>query len=772
MAVSEMKTGFHLNLQSDANGAYVTPPLKVGVYSVSVEAKGFRPEKRENLVLQVQDRLRVDFQLQVGAVTEEVVVTEEAPAVQSETSSLGQVITSRQITDLPLNGRDYIQLATLTTGVVRTSEGTNGNVGGSSTGGLNSFVANGARGTLNNFLLDGIDNNSNDNGGVVLRTNVDAIQEFKVQTNGYSAEFGRSGGGVINAVIKSGTNELHGSLFEFFRNSALDARGFFEDPSQKKASFKQNQFGGTIGGPIRRDKVFFFGDYQGTRIRNPLTFVSSVPTLSQKTGDFSGPGNNIIYDPSSYDAATNSRVPFGGNRVPQDQIVALSQNYMNLYPGPNQADKLRNNFIISPNERDRVDQMDARADYNIKETDQLFGRFSLSDRTDFRPAPLPGLANGGGSSTGFAFEVTRGAAVGYTHTFTPTSVNDLRLGFSYVNVHRGIPEGGTQFPPPELQVPGVVNNPKTNGLTIFAPSGYRRVGDPGFAPTLLASQERQISDSLSLIRGRHSLKAGGQVRWSQFNIFQVSRPRGNFSFNGRFTQNPESRSGTGSPLADMLLGLPSSSTISSLLDLGNRQQVYSMFVEDNWKVTPKLTLNLGLRYEYATPIVEVNDKQSNFDFATGQIVVANRNGQSRGLVDVDKFNLGPRIGFAYSPFQDGKTVIRGAYGIFYSLQEIKTAGGLQLAYNVPFFYEPSFISNGITPVLTVPQGFPPLDPTQAVTPPVTSLDRRLHSPSYQQWNFGIQRVLPTQTTLEVAYVGSKGTHLQGLTDHDQIALPG
>ena len=373
-------------VRSDDKGDYTSPPLHVGVYSLTAEAPGFRAVTRDNLTLQVQDRLRIDFDMQVGQISEKVLVSSEAPPIQTETSSLGQVISSHVMTELPLNGRDYIQLATLTTGVVSTSaSNTNGNIGGSSTGGQNSFVADGARGTLNNFLLDGIDNNSNDNGGVVLRTNVDAIQEFKIQTNSFSAEFGRSGGAAINAVIKSGTNAYHGNVFEFFRNSAFDARDYFEDPTAKKASFKQNQFGATIGGPIRRDKLFWFGDYQGTIIRSPLTFVSSVPTAAERIGDFSGPDEPIIYDPATYDPVTNTRAQFPGNIVPPDRFPALTQNIMNLYPLPNQPGKLKNNYIISPTEQDRIDQGDFRTDYNMSEKDQLFLRWSMSGRTDVRP---------------------------------------------------------------------------------------------------------------------------------------------------------------------------------------------------------------------------------------------------------------------------------------------------------------------------------------------------------------------------------------------------
>ena len=769
ITISEKSTNATASLRTDAGGNYTSSPLRVGTYTISAEAPGFKRQTREGVGLQVQDRLRIDFDMTVGAVSENVVVTSAVPALQTETASLGTVIAAREITQLPLNGRDYIQLATLTTGVVGTSTGTNGNIGGSSTAGQDSFVANGARGTLNNFLLDGIDNNSNDNGGVVLRTNVDAIQEFKIQTNSFSAEFGRSGGAAINAVIKSGGNGYHGNVFEFLRNSAFDGRDYFEDPTVKKASFQQNQFGGTVGGPVVKNKLFWFGDYQATILRNPLTSVSSVPDAAQRAGDFSGPGNGTIYDPSSYNPATNSRTPFPGNVVPQTQISSLAQNVLNLYPLPNQPGLLRNNYIISPAEHDRVDQGDFRSDYNLSDVNQLFFRWSMSGRTDFRPAPLPGLANGGNSSTGNAFEDTMGAALGLTHTFTPAVVNELRIGFNYVHIRRGVPEGGNVEPPSNVLVPGVPNNPGTNGLTIFAPRGYRREGSPSYAPTILASEERQITNVLSLVHGPHSIKVGAEMRWSQFNIFQVPAPNGNFSFSGQFTQNPSDGDG-GSAIADELLGLPSTSTISTLLNMGNRQHVPSGFVQDDFKVSRKLTLNLGLRYEYFSPLEEVNNKQSNFDYQTAQLIVAGRNGASRGLVDADHRNFAPRLGLAYNPF--GQTVLRAAYGIFYSGQEIRTAAPLQLAYNVPFYTQPFFVSDGITPVLTVNQGFPAVNASNAVDPPVTSADSRLKTPYYQQWNFAIQQGLPSAVSVELAYAGSKGTHLQVLTDQNQVVTPG
>src|SRR3954467_12017764 len=759
----DVASGITIRTQAESSGEYASPPLRPGDYRVTAEAQGFKTESRAGLTLRVQDRLRVDFTMSPGAVSENIEVNSELPQIQSETSSLGQVIMSRQITELPLNGRDYTQLATLSTGVVRTSSGTNGNSGGSSTGGQNSFVADGTRGTLNNFLLDGIDNNSNDNGGLVLRTNVDAIQEFKIQTNSYSAEFGRSGGAVVNAIIKSGTNNFHGTVFEFFRNAALDARDYFEDPTQKKASFKQNQFGGTFGGPVIKNKLFFFGDYQGTRIRNPSVLVSKVPLLPERTGDFSAAYEPIIIDP-------NNGLPFPNNIIPQNRIDPISQAFMNLYPAPNtavpdpSAPNEGSNFTISPIERDTIDQGDGRVDYVPSEKDRVFLRYSESGRTDIRPAPLPGLANGGNSSTGIGYEDTEGVSLGYTRSLTSTSVNEFRLGFNHVHIRRGLPVGGTVLPPPELQVPGTPNDPRVNGLTLLSPGGgYRRVGDPRFAPTLLGSQERQITDVFTLIRGGHTIKVGGEIRWSQFNISQEAAPRGQFTFNGDFT---------GSSLADMLLGLPFNASISTVIGMHNRQHVPSFFAQDDWKVTPRLTLNIGLRYDYFSPTVELNDRQSNFDYNTRTIIVAGQSGASRSLVEADKGNFAPRLGFAWTPTQSGNTVIRGAYGIFYSGQEIRTAAPLQLAYNLPFFYEPQFISDGVTPVITVSQGFPSLNPSQAINPGVTSVDSHLHTPYYQTWNLAVQRSLPAAVSLEVAYAGSKGTHLQGVVDPNQDPVPG
>jgi len=778
VTATEVNTNSKTSTRADASGNYVITPLRVGTYTVAVEAQGFKKETHSGIVLEVQARVRVDFTLQVGSIAEVVNITSEVPVVETETSSLGDVVDSQQVTDLPLNGRNFTQLATLTTGVIKITESSgsingatsqsNGNAGGA-------FAVNGTRGNLNNFMLDGVDNNSNDNAGNVLQTNVDAIQEFRIQTSDYSAEFGRSGGAVINATIKSGTNQFHGTAFDFLRNDVLDARNFFEPAGSPKAPFRQNQFGGTLGGPIRRNKTFFFMDYQGTRAGTSSPNISTVPTPAEIGGNFSGAAT--IFDPNSTKIVNGNvvRTPFAGNIIPSQDLDPISHAVAQLYPAPNIAGATANNYVIDATGNLQIDQMDARVDHTISDRQQIFARFSLSQQTRFVQPPLPGLADGGSYGTGTYLDDTRGAAVGYTFTISPSMVNEYRKGFNRAHYIDNKPSYGQNYPPAGLAVPGVPNNATINGLTLFGPSGFHRLGEPGYTPTTSTSQEFQYGDTLSIVHGKHSIKVGAELRWSQFNLFQIGQPRGSFSFSGQFTaDSPSSGDGTGNGLADMLLGLPNFSTISTLTYFGNRQQTYGGFVQDDYKITRKLTLNLGLSYDYSTPIKEAHNQQANFDFATGQLVAAGQNGASAGLVTTDKADFAPRIGLAWNPIKN--TVIRAGYGRFFSYQEIRTGDPLQLAYNLPFFYQPAFTSDGITPVLTVSGGFPSLTPSQAVDASVTAsgsgVGSHLHAPVLDEWNFNIQQQLPDNILLEVAYVGSKSTHLQTLLDPNQDPVPG
>lgn len=762
VAIVETQTNNRFDVKTDKQGDYVSPPLRVGTYTVTIEATGFKTYTQSGIVLNVQDRLRVDAQMEVGGRTEQIVVSAEAAAVQTDTSSLGQVISAQQVVDMPLNGRNYINLAALTAGVTDTSlpNQTNGNTAGA-------FSSNGTRGDLNNYILDGIDNNNNSGGAAQLGVNVDAIAEFKIQTNSYDAEFGRSGGAALNVVIKSGTNEIHGSVFEFFQNGAINAENFFA--TTKNLSSKYNQPGVTIGGPIKKNKIFFFGDYQLTDSRTPAVDYSSVPVGNEVNGNFNVAGVKTIYDPNTYNAATNTRSPFPGNVIPASDISPIGQAFAALYPTANVAGALKNNYITEPTSAARTDQGDGRLDYRISDADQLFVRYTQLGGTSFGAPKMGGLACGCGYSSQYTFTNGKGASVGETHIFTAYTLNEFRIGFNWNYNHVGVPPGGFQAPTGNLAIPGIVNDPAEQGLAAISPAGYSTLGPATFTPTSDSSQERQIRDTLNLVRGRHSIRLGGEFRWTQFNLFQINAPRGYMGFTGQYTNNPVTASG-GNGLADLLLGIPLTSYIDSLVYLGNRQHVPALFVQDDFKMTSKLTFNLGLRYEYVSPPVDVHNHLANFNYSTGQLEVAGQNGNSDALTSAQKANFGPRVGLAYSPLNN--TVIRAAYGIFYSGQEVRTGDPLQLAYNLPFYYQPTFVGDGVSPVITLASGFPSLNPNQAINPGVTSVDTHTKTPYYQEWNFALQRQLPSHIALEIAYAGTKGVHLQSLTDQNQVVTPG
>lgn len=799
VTATNIDTGIATAVQADAGGNFVITPLKIGRYSVTAESSGFQREVRQNIVLDVQQSIRLDFTLKVGSVSEEATVSGAPPLLETETASLGSVVSSQQVEQLPLNGRRYTDLATLTSGVTKITEGpvngsstpTNGNAGGN-------FSVNGTRGDQNNFILDGIDNNSNDNGDVAILSSVDAIAEFKVQTSNYSAEFGRSGGAVINASTKSGTNRFHGSAWEFLRNDALDARQYFEAPTDPKAPYKQNQFGVTLGGPILKNKTFFFIDYEGTRIHSAKTYFATLPTMGERTGDFSdilggqiGTDalgrpiyENEIYNPNTtrtvngtqvrdafgFDPTTGLPIAGQANIIPSQYLSQLGLNYAALYPAVTSGGG--NNYTVNGPGTNQIDQMDARVDETVTDKIQLFERFSLSQQTRFQAPVFSGIADGGGYNTGNRPLETRGAVVGYTHVLTPNLVNSLRIGFNRIHYISNSPTYGQQYPPSGLQVPGVPNNSAINGLTWFGFSGYHGLGEPLYTPTKMTSQDIQINDTLSYVHGKHVIKVGPQFHWDQFNLLQIGQPRGNLQFSGQFTADPSNQDSTGNSIADMLLGLPVNARISTVTFARNRQHVYGAFVQDTYKATQKLTFDLGLRYDYATPFYDAEHNQSNFDYTTGQIIPAGTRGYPENLANTKKTNFAPRIGFVYSPFSSHPMVIRAGYGRFFIMSEIRTGDPLQINYNLPFFFEPTFTSDGLTPsAVTLASGFPALDPSQAGNAGVTSQDWSPNTAVYDEWNLNIEYQLPGQILITPAYVGSKGTHLQVLLDRNQIPTP-
>jgi hypothetical protein len=753
VTLTQKETNVATRATTNSRGGYEAVGLSIGTYTVTVSLPGFKAASRENVGLRIQDRLRIDFILEVGSATETVVVSTEAPLLQTQEGSLGQVIESKQIEALPVNGRSFLPLAALTPGVWLIGGSTNGNAGEEDT-----VITNGMRASSTNFMLDGVDNNNNDSPGhPIVEPNVDAISEFKVQTSNYSAEFGRNGGAVINMTIKSGGNDTTGTVFLFGRNQGLEARDFFADPNEPKAPFDFYQFGGTLGAPIVRDKTFFFADFQGTKSKRSDTLTLSVPTASMRAGDFSEAGNPTIFDPQTGQ-------PFDGNVIPANRISPLAQAFINLYPNPNR-EGLRNNYVVAPTVTQDVYQGDLRLDQNFSTSDFVFLRGSYVNSKRFTPAPLPGIAGGGDYGAGDTDREIWGAALGYSKTLTDHSANEFRAGFNRLSTSVGVPAGGTFVPPANLLVPGVTLDPRVNGLTNFAPDSYSFIGDPEFNPTYTLSQEIQISDTLTFLLGQHTLRAGVVVRQSRFNLFQIPQPRGKFTFSGEFTMDPETQE-EGDPMADALLGLASQTDIQNITDVKNRTMYYAGFIQDDFRVTNDLTVNIGLRYEYTSPTIEINDQQSNLDFATGDLRVAGQNGNSRGLIDVDKNNISPRLGFAWRPGGSENWVVRGGYGRFYNNQEPRTA--FQLGFNPPFFFSVTRFSDfGVTPAGIVDQGFPPVSPEDAEFPILVTVDERFRSPYYDQWNVAIQRSLPWQSAIEIGYVGTRGHRLQVLRDENQ-----
>jgi len=816
VTATEINTGIKTTAKTASDGNYVITPLKIGTYSVSAQATGFQMETRQNVVLDVQQNQRLDFALHVGSVTQTAEVISEAPLLETETATLGDVVAAQQVEELPLNGRRYTDLAELTSGVSKVIEGpvnggstpTNGNAGGS-------FAVNGMRGDQNNFILDGIDNNSNDNGDVAILSSVDSIAEFKIETSNYSAEFGRGGGAVINASTKSGTNTLHGEAWEFIRNQAFDASQYGFGTSVPKAPYKQNQFGVTLGGPIKKDKIFFFVDYEGLRIHQAQTDFATVPTdgtngtSKERTGDFSGilgsqsmtcgqngtsacvdalgrpVFTNEIYDPTTTRTVGGSVVRDGfgfdpitglptaqANIIPAGSMSTLGLNYAALYPSPN-LPGTANNYVVNAPGYEQTDQMDARVDENLSDKTQLFERFSLIKDTRFQAPVFSGIADGGSYNTGNRPLTSYGGVIGLTDTINPNLVNSLRFGLNWVWYVANSPSYGQNYPPASLQVPGVPNNPSINGLTWFAPSAYAGLGEPLFTPTRSTTQDIQLNDTLSWVHGKHLIKAGPQFQFLQFNLLQIAQPRGNLSFSGQFTSDSGSiADGSGNGLADMLLGIPVTSVISTVTYFGNREHIYGGFVEDNYKATPKLTLDLGLRYDYATPLYEAHNHESNFDYTKGIIVPAGTPGYPDKLATPHKDNFAPRVGLAYSPLKSKPLVVRAGYGRFFVFYEIRTGDPLQLDYNLPFFFEPTFNSDGVTPSpVNLTTGFTGLLTPANAQPGVSSQEFKPQTPVYDQWNVDLEYQLPGQIVISPAYVGTKGTHLQVLRDLNQIPTP-
>lgn len=764
VTITNQATGLAIKTTTDQNGQYTAPSLASGSYRVQVEVNGFKAVVTQGIIITVNQTSRQDFSMEPGQVTEVVNVTETAPLVQSNTSDLGEVVESRQIQALPLNGRLFSQLVALTPGAVQrgfADFGENPAAAGAQAP-VNSTV-NGLPWSGNNYLIDGVANNEPLNAFINISPPLEAIQEFKVQTNNPSAEYGVFGGAIINLSMRSGTNEIHGTAFEYMRNDALNARNFF---AQERGRFKTNQFGGTLGGPIRRNKAFFFMDYQGTLGRVGNTNRFTVPTVKQRAGDLSEE-SNTVFDPVEH-------TPFSGNRIPAEKINPISAQVANLFPLPN-LPGLSNNYVENTNQKSDQHSFDVRVDFQVTSKGALFARESFSQRTLDTPAAGNQFMEGGS----LADSRNQNAVVGYTHTFSPTKVWETRIGFNRFAVTQTAPDFGidknNELGIPNGNIPGL---DYTSGIARFEIAGFRRTGSDGFLNSQRIATTFQYTSNFTWIAGRHSIKFGGDVRRIQSTLTNgQNAPRGQFNFDGNYTSNfgaPD----TGSSFGSFLLGFPTQVQRDFVNTRpGVRMTFPGFFFQDDFRVTSGLTLNIGVRWDLFTHPVEKFNRQSNFSLSDGMIHLATSD--NRGP-DVDNFynSWAPRIGFSYTPDR-GITAIRGAYGISYFPDNFGSTGGT-LERNFPFFETSSVHANDtFIPNLSVSNGLPgqtPLDlSSPIISPPagfaVFMIPKNFRQDMAQMWNLGVQRQLGTAAVFEITYVGTRGIHL--FRDHDiNVPRPG
>ncbi len=776
--------GLKLTSKSDSRGSYTFSPVRIGQYSITVTAPGFEKTTQQNVTVNVSQNLTIPIQLKLGAATETVEVTAAPPLLQTADASVGQVVTERSVNNLPLNGRNFTFLAQLGAGAQTPQADTRGNAASGA------FSANGLRPAQNNYLLDGIDNNSNAvdflNGtNFIVLPPVDAISEFKVQTADFSAQFGRSAGAVLNATIKSGTNHIHGDVWEFFRNDKLDAADWFEDHAHtKKGALRQNQFGVSIGGPIIRDKAFFFGDYEGFRRVQGQAATGTVPTASEVASGFTDLSDLVslqtglksddlgrsmptgtIVDPATTRAVTAGQVdpvsgliatktgyvrdPFGTcpasdtnfsstgcglNQLPAGRIDPVALKLMSLYPAPN-GTGLSQNYTASPDIYEHKNAFDIRGDVNPTEKDQVFVRFSYVDDPIYIPGIFGGVADGGGFDQGIQTAHSNQSVLGYTHVFTPQTVNVLHVGFNHLHTTRFGPDGGTNGIPAQYGIQGIPQFAENGGLPSISINGLSTLGSNAFLPSDEISQTLQVTDDFTKVWRSHSFKAGIESQHVKFSTLQPGYSRGNFDYNGEYTDIPQPSSGTasvGQTGRAQLLLTPEAATVangvnysggSDSINASNVNKTYdarqylAVYFQDDWKVNSKLTLNLGLRWDYFSPINETNGGQANFiqsgppngtptflipasgkddrtlstSFTTllakDGITLDSTDKYGQGLVQTQKNNFAPRVGFAYQVTP--KLVARGGFGISYNSFE-NQGYGPNIGENYPFVFNFSY----------------------------------------------------------------------------------
>ena len=871
-------TNLTITVTAGGDGSYIFSPIKIGIYAVSGEAPGFAKAVQSHITLNLQQQLVVDLTLKPGAVTQTIEVTAAPPALQTQNASVGQVVNARAVNNLPLNGRNFTFLAQLAAGVNTPEADTRGNAMSGA------FSANGLRPAQNNYLLDGIDNNSNTvdflNGtNFVVLPPLDAIQEFKVQTSDYSAQFGRAGGAILNATIKSGTNNFHGTAWEYVRNDLLDAADWFEDAGQvHKGEYRQNQFGATIGGPIFKNKVFFFADYEGVRKRQGTVFTSTVPTMAERNSgytDLSAIVNGqkgtqtddlgrvfpvgTIFDPATTRAVTKGaldpvtnmtatttgyvRDPFstcpittttytlacGLNQLPPGRLDQNAIKLLNLFPSPTNGN-LSSNYADSPVGNQHSNAFDVRMDFNKGDKNQIFARFSYVDNPQYIPGPFVGITDGGAFQQGIQTANSVAPVASWTHTFSPTSVNEARLGYSRIGTSRTGPVPSQFGIPAQYGIQDIPQESLNGGLPAFGIGNYTTLGSNAFLPSQEVSETTQVTDNFTKTYGKHTFKMGIEYQRVRYSTLQPSWSHGQFDFNGQYTDLPYGQTDDTGVAQFLVTPLATSTVTGGVPYEGGADQIYASniartddgknywgaYFEDDWKVSSKLTLNLGLRWDYFGQTFERFGAQANFipgiNGAAAQYLIpskrktdvlspsflaltANDSYTSGGVTNPgvpinivysdnpslgvsQKTNFGPRVGFAYQ--WTPKLVMRGGYGMFYDGFENRGYSP-NIGENYPFQY--SFTpgaTNNVTPLNaatfktftgTACQNYFPFEAGFSCTPltptvigasglSLEGIQYNYLTPYTQGWNLTFQYELARYTTVTLAYVGNNTHHIE------------
>jgi hypothetical protein len=759
---------------TDTKGAYTITALPVGDYKVQVDLSGFRSEVA-SITLTVNQVARMDFRMRLGGVSETVTVTAAAPLIEKSTSDISTLIDQKQIENLPLNGRNFTQLATLAPGVNRGIPGSNSSGGGSGTdaetfrysefGGA-ALSVNGVREQFNNYMIEGVDNNEALVNSIAYLPPPEAIREFSVITSNAPAEFGRAAGGIQNLVIKSGTNDFRGSLYDFYRPKGLAATPKF---ATEKPDFNNNDFGVTLGGPVFRDRTFFFGSFHGLRNSIPVEAGNyvAVPTAKMRNGDFSELLDTAVSGLAQRVIIVNPMTgqPFAGNIIPPNLIDPVGRAYLNVYPMPTRAGVLQN-YLTHRQKKSTYNDFDLRADQNLAQSDQLFVGASLWADKFADPGRIPGFQAGFGAGSAENNGYT--LRLGETHLFSGNLVNELRAGstnfhFAFLPVAFGTDQNKA------LGIPGPGGVTTANGISLIGGGDGRYIEYLGdFGQYRIKQKTMQLSDAVSWLNGNHAVKFGGTLMRRDMSQERTMFGKGFYFFRDTlgfpdgFTQGY-----SGYEVSDMLLNNAATNFtatgVPGFRPRETRNWENAVFAQDDWHVNPKLTLNLGVRYDYITPYYEKDNRMANYDPLTKTLVIPDQNGVPRATIKTDKNNFGPRLGFAY--IINEQTALRGGFGIFYALDR----GGIdnELTENPPsvvtqFRFGGPGSNVRLSEPIPLPQVVNPNNPVLPDGSGVVYIPRDSEMPEVKEWNINVQREIDRNTSAMVAYVGTRGDNLGAL----------